>query len=174
VRTDVACFFQLNLTDNFGVEHTEMFPYPLDDIDGDWYDLVMDVSSYADAIKGFTVRCDVQIVDDNYIKTPARDFYIDEITFDGEEDGREGDGSGIEIGQSGLNEMKAYSVNNTIFFETENASRADLFDMLGRNITSVDLRNNSGLHSIDVETRGIYILRVASGSKVHTAKVLVR
>jgi hypothetical protein len=176
VRTDTTCFIQLNLKDNLGVEHTEMFIYPKDEIDGDWFDLVMDVSSYASAIKGFTIRFDVRIDEnEDFINnTPARDFYADEITFDAEEDPREGEDPTLGIETSGVNKMKAYSVNNTIYFKTENASRADLFDMLGRNITSVDLENNSGLHSIDVQDGGIYILRVASGSKVHTAKVFVR
>jgi hypothetical protein len=176
VRTDTTCFVQLNLKDNLGVEHTEMFLYPKDEIDGDWFDLVMDVSSYAGAIKGFTIRFDVRIDDEeNYINnTPARDFYADEITFDAEEDPREGVDPNIGVEASIAKEMKVYSANNTIFFETENASRADLFDMLGRNITSVDLGNRSGENSISVENTGIYILRVASGNKVHTAKVLVR
>lgn len=176
VRTDTTCFVQLNLKDNLGIEHTEMFIYPKDEIDGDWFDLVMDVSSYAGAIKGFTIRFDVRIDDDeNYINnTPARDFYADEITFDAEEDPREGTDPSIGIDPSGVNELKAYSVNSTIYFETENANRADLFDMLGRNMTSLELGNRSGLNSIAVEHSGIYILRVASGNKIHTAKVLVR
>ncbi len=176
VRTDTTCFVQLNLKDNLGVEHTEMFLYPMDEIDGDWFDLVMDVSSYAGAIKGFTIRFDVRIDEnDDYINnTPARDFYADEITFDGVEDPREGTDPSIGIDPSLVNEMKAYSANSTIYFEIESASRADLFDMLGRNITSLELGNSSGLNSIAVENTGIYILRVASGNKVHTAKVLVK
>ena len=153
-----------------------MFLYPMDEIDGDWFDLVMDVSSYAGAIKGFTVRFDVQIDEnEDYINnTPANDFYIDEITFDEVEDPREGTDPNIVIEQSGVNDMKVYSANSTIYFEAENASRADLFDMLGRNITSIDLENHSGQKEIAVQNGGIYILRVASGNKVHTAKVLVR
>ncbi len=176
VRTDTTCFIQLNLKDNLGVEHTEMFLYPMEEIDGDWFDLVMDVSSYAGAIKGFTVRFDVRIDDDeNYINnTPARDFYIDEITFDGVEDPREGTDPSIGIEQSGVNKMKVYSANSTIYFEAENASRAELFDVLGRNITTIDLDNYSGQNEIAVQNPGIYILRVASGNKVNTAKVLVR
>lgn len=173
VRTDTTCQIQLNIMDNLNVEYTEIFLYPKDEIDGDWFDLVWDLSSY-NAIKSLTVRFDVQWDEfDEWINgTPARDFYMDELTLDANEDQREGN---VGVKTIKVNSLKTYSRNNTIFFTMNNASDVQVFDYLGRKIVSQKFNSNSGENSISVPHSGMYILRVGSADgKVATAKILVR
>lgn len=83
VRSDITCNIQLQVIDNADGDRTEMFTYPKDEIAGEWFDLVWDLSSYA-AIKSLAVRFDVQTDGlGNWINnTPAGDFYVDAVTLD--------------------------------------------------------------------------------------------
>ncbi|MBE0654087.1 MAG: T9SS type A sorting domain-containing protein, partial [Bacteroidales bacterium] len=173
VRTDTTCYIQLHVVDNADVEHTEMFVYPKDEIDGDWFDLVWDLSNYI-AIKAFTVRFDVQWdEEENWINgTPARDFYMDAVALDDNPDPREGN-VGVKIEKAG--NMLVYSVGNTIYFNKPGATRAEVYDVTGRTVNSKQLNPGSELNSISVPQNGIYILRVAEGNTAaSTVKILVR
>ena len=175
VRTDITCNIQLHAIDNTDVEHTEMFIYPMDEIDGDWFDLVWDLSDLI-AIKAFTVRFDVQWDEnDNWINgTPARDFYMDEITLDDNPDQRESIEPSGNRGVAKDGKMLVYSENRTIYFSLPGAIQAEVFDMLGRKINSQQLDAGSGINSFSVSQKGIYILRVSTGKKISTVKILVR
>ncbi|TSA37629.1 MAG: T9SS C-terminal target domain-containing protein [Porphyromonadaceae bacterium] len=175
VRTDTICNIQLHMIDNADVEHTEMFVYPKDEIDGDWFDLVWDLSSYI-AVKAITVRFDVRVdASQNWINnTPARDFYMDDVTLDANPDQRENTSSiGIEL--SKMAEMLVYSMNKTIYFSLPNASRAYIYDLSGRNVVSQTLNGGSDLNAISVPDNGIYILKVGTkDGKVSTVKIFVK
>jgi len=174
VRTDVECNIQLHIIDNTDVHHTEMFVYPKDEIDGDWFDLVWDLSSYM-AIKAFTVRFDVQVDGEgNWINgTPARDFYMDEVVLDGNPDQREFISS---VGHNLIdNKLRAYSVEKTIYFSHPSPEQVYLFDMSGRMSYSSNLDGSEDLKAISVATSGIYILKVRTREgKLATAKVFVQ
>ena len=174
VRTDTICNIQLHVVDNADVEHTEMFVYPKDEIGGDWFDLVWDLSSYT-AIKAMTVRFDVRVdASQNWINgTPARDFYMDEVTLDANPDQRELISS---IGDNLLvkSDLVAYSLNRTIFFTLPDAQRASLYDLSGKCIVTRMLADNSGMNAIQVPNNGIFILKVENRSgKSSTAKIYV-
>ncbi len=174
VRTDTICNIQLHVVDNADVEHTEMFVYPKEEIDGDWFDLVWDLSSYT-AIKAMTVRFDVRMdAGQNWINgTPARDFFMDEVTLDANPDQREfisaiGD---VPLAKS---DLVAYSVNRTVFFSMPDASRASLYDLSGKEIVTRMLDDNTALNAIQVPRNGIYILKVGTrNGKVTSAKIYV-
>lgn len=176
VRTDTTCYIQLHAVDNLGKEYTEMFIYPMEEIDGDWFDLVWDLTSVASTIKAFTVRFDVRLdADENYINnTPARDFYVDEITIDGIEDPREGTDPSIGVEEDRLGNMRFYAYNRTIFFDMPGAEMAEVYDVLGKRVATRQLDRSAGLNSISVPQEGIYILRVKADHKISTAKVLVK
>jgi hypothetical protein len=176
VRTDTTCYIQLHAVDNLGKEFTEMFIYPMDEIDGDWFDLVWDLTSVASTVKAFTVRFDVRMdSEENYINnTPARDFYVDEITIDGIEDPREGTDPSIGVEEDKLGKMHFYAYNRTIFFDMPGAEMAEVYDVLGKRIASRQLDRSAGLNSISVPQEGIYILRVKADHTLSTAKVLVK
>lgn len=177
VRTDTTCFIQLHAVDNLGFEHTEMFLYPMEEIDGDWFDLVWDLSTNMAALKSFTVRFDIRMdADENYLNgTPARNFYVDEITLDDVEDPREGTDPSIGIEKDKTASMIIYSMDRTIYFDMPGAERAEVYDMLGRKVASAEnLGNLSGQHAIEVPQQGVYILRVAAGNRVATEKILVK
>lgn len=175
VRTDTICNIQLHVVDNTDVEHTEMFVYPKDEIDGDWFDLVWDLSSYT-AIKALTVRFDVRVdASQNWINgTPARDFYMDEVVLDANPDQREMISSiGTELLPKP--ELQAYSKDRTIYFSLPDAYQANLFDLSGRIIVSKTLGGNSDLHAITVPDNGIYILNVGTRKgKVAAVKIFVK
>jgi hypothetical protein len=151
-----------------------MFVYPKEEIDGDWFDLVWDLSSYT-AIKAMTVRFDVRMdAGQNWINgTPARDFFMDEVTLDANPDQREfisaiGD---VPLAKS---DLVAYSVNRTVFFSMPDASRASLYDLSGKEIVTRMLDDNTALNAIQVPRNGIYILKVGTrNGKVTSAKIYV-
>jgi len=174
VRTDTTCNIQLHIVDNADVEHTEMFVYPKDEIDGDWFDLVWDLSSYT-AIKAMTVRFDARMDEGgNWINgTPARDFYMDEVTLDGNPDQREMISSiGVEPWKS---ELVVYSVGKTVYFSLPNATSAYVYDLSGRSIIYETLTGGTEVNAFAVPEPGIYILRVAtSNGKVAAVKIYVK
>jgi hypothetical protein len=175
VRTDTICNIQLHVIDNADVEHTEMFVYPKDEIGGDWFDLVWDLSSYV-AIKAMTVRFDVRLdATQNWINgTPARDFYMDEVTLDANPDQREII-SGIGVTPLEQSDLLVYSVDRTVYFSSPNASRIDLYDLSGRSVVSQTLSETSGWNAISVPGNGIYILRVGTrNGKISHAKIFVK
>ncbi|MFA5815776.1 MAG: T9SS type A sorting domain-containing protein [Bacteroidales bacterium] len=175
VRTDTICNIQLHMIDNADVEHTELFLYPKDEIDGEWFDLVWDLSSYI-AVKAITVRFDVQMDENqNWINgTPARDFYMDDVILDANPDQRENTSS-IGIEPLKMPEMLVYSMDKTIYFSLPNASRAYVYDLLGRNVVSQTLNGGSDLNAISVPDNGIYILKVGTkDGKVSTVKIFVK
>jgi hypothetical protein len=175
VRTDTLCNIQLHVVDNADVEHTEMFVYPKDEIDGDWFDLVWDLSSYV-AIKAMTVRFDVRLDEtQNWINgTPARVFYMDEVVLDANPDQREMISG---IGQQPWNnsELVVYSADKTIFFSLPEATQAMVYDLSGRGVISRTLNGGNELNAISVPETGIYILRVANRSgKMTAVKIYVK
>lgn len=174
VRTDTLCNIQLHVIDNADVEHTEMFVYPMEDVDGDWFDLVWDLSSYV-AIKGMTVRFDVRLdAEQNWINgTPARDFYMDEVTLDANPDQREMISS-IGINPMEKSELTAYSNNRTVYFSMPDATRVVLYDISGKAIVYQALTGNTNLNAIRVPGNGIYILKVGTrNGKIASAKIFV-
>jgi hypothetical protein len=174
VRAEIDCFIQLHIIDNTDTHHTEMFFYPMSEIDGEWFDLVWDLSSYT-AIKAITVRFDVQ-VDDNgdYINgTPAGNFWVDGIVLDDNAYEREGSVNVDDLKDS-TPALKAWSVDRSIKFSQQNAAHAQVFDVLGRSVVSTPLATGSDLHTINVPKNGLYILRVTnSDGFVSNVKVLV-
>ncbi len=175
VRTDTICNIQLHVIDNADVEHTEMFVYPKDEIDGDWFDLVWDLSSYT-AIKAMTVRFDVRLdATQNWINgTPARDFYMDEVVLDANPDQREMISS-IGIEPWNKPEIFAYEVNRTIYFSLPDATRAYLYDLSGRNISATTLKGGTELNAISAPGNGIYILKVGTNNgKVSAVRIYVK
>ncbi len=174
VRADIDCQIQLQVIDNADGDHAEMFTYPKEEIDGEWFDLVWDLSSYV-AIKSFAVRFDVRTdTEGNFINSPAGDFYFDEVTIDANPDQRE-TSSTIGVKSNFRSDMKVYSVDKTIYFSVPDASRADVYDMLGRNVISSRMNANSELNAISVPNKGIYILKVGTNDgSVSTAKVSVK
>jgi len=175
VRTDTLCNIQLHVIDNADVEHTEMFVYPKDEIDGDWFDLVWDLSSYT-AIKAMTVRFDVRLdATQNWINgTPERDFYMDEVVLDANPDQREMISS-IGIEPWNKPEISAYEINRTIYFSLPDASRADLYDLSGRSISTTTLRGGTQLNAISAPGNGIYILKVGTNNgKVSAVRIYVK
>ncbi|GEM_PF-1399137 len=181
VKTDSTCFMQLHVIDQNDVHHTQMFFYPHDDLDGEWFDLVWDLSDYT-AIKAITVRFDLQLDDeDNYINnTPARDFYVDKIVLDDDPFEREGewddDDDTFVIEREGTEEgLTAYASDKTIFFSMQEATHVQVFDVTGRNIASERLGHGSDLNMINVERSGLYFIRVTDNQgRMSTAKVLVK
>jgi hypothetical protein len=175
VRTDTTCNIQLHIIDNADVEHTEMLVYPKEEIDGDWFDLVWDLSSYV-AIKAMTVRFDVRLdASQNWINgTPARDFYMDEVVLDANPDQREMISSiGIEPWKT--SELAVYSIDRMVYFSMPNATHAYVYDLSGRSIISKSLTGGSELNAIAVPETGIYILRVGTREgKVAAVKIYVK
>jgi hypothetical protein len=151
-----------------------MFNYPKDEIGGDWFDLVWDLSSYA-AIKSFAVRYDVRKDESgNWINgTPAGHFFMDEVTLDGNADQRE-----VITSLKPSNtktELKAYTTGRTINFSMPDAARVSVYDMIGKNVASQNLANGAQLNTITVPNSGMYILKVETkGGKVSTAKLIVK
>ena len=133
------------------------------------------LSSYV-AIKAFTVRFDVRMDESqNWINgTPARDFYMDEVTLDANPDQREK--SIIQAVKPVENaSFHHYSMNRTVFFAVPGASDAQIFDVLGRTVQTRRLNGSSELNSITVPSEGIYILKVKTmDGQIRTAKVLVK
>jgi hypothetical protein len=175
VRTDTICNIQLHVVDNADVEHTEMFVYPKDEIEGDWFDLVWDLSSYT-AIKAMTVRFDVRMDDqNNWINgTPARDFFMDEVTLDANPDQREMISSIGDMPHR-ISELKAYSLDRTIYFSMPSADQVYLFDLSGRTTVLRKLDGSSDLKTIQVPNQGIYMIKVLTrDGKVGTAKIYVQ
>ena len=175
VRTDTLCNIQLHVIDNADVEHTEMFVYPKDEIDGDWFDLVWDLSSYT-AIKAMTVRFDVRVDgSQNWINgTPARDFYMDEVVLDGNPDQREFISSiGDEPWKK--SDLEVYSINNTIYFSLPGASRVLVYDLSGKTVVSQTLTGGSEQNQVSVPENGLYLLKVATKSgKTSAVKIYVK
>lgn len=175
VRTDTTCNIQLHVVDNADVEHTEMFVYPKEEIDGDWFDLVWDLSSYV-AIKAMTVRFDVRLDESqNWINgTPARDFYMDEIVLDANPDQREMiSGIGIEPWEKPA--IEVYSIDKTVYFSMPDATHVYMYDLSGRSIISRSLSGGPEVNAIAVPQSGFYILRVGTrDGKISAVKVYVK
>lgn len=174
VRTDTVCNIQLHVVDNADVEHTEMFVYPKEDVDGDWFDLVWDLSSYT-AIKAITVRFDVRLdASQNWINgTPARTFYMDEVVLDANPDQREMI-SGIGNNLLDNKALSIYSVERTVYFSLPNANRVRIYDLTGRTIVAKELSETTGWNSVRVPDTGFYILRVGTREgSTSTAKIYV-
>jgi len=175
VRTDTVCDIEVVVVDNFDVWHTEMLSYPKDDINGEWFDLVLDLSSYS-AIKAFTLRYDVRKdLSGNWIdNTPARDFYLDEVTLDGNPDQREVITTGVKPSIN-KTDLKFYTMGRTIYFSLPDASRVNVYDMVGRNVASQNLNNSSELNAITVPNSGMYILKVGTrNGNCSTVKFIVK
>jgi hypothetical protein len=174
VRAEIDCFIQLHIVDNTDTHYTEMFYYPMSEIDGEWFDLVWDLSSYT-AIKAMTIRFDVQ-VDENgdYINgTPAGNFWVDGIVLDDNPYEREGT-LDVDNRIDATPTLRAWAGIQTIKFSHANASHAQVFDILGRSIVSANLTAGSDLHTIAVPQNGLYILRVTNTEGVvSNVKVLV-
>jgi len=174
VRADIACDIQLQIIDNADGDRTEMFNYPKDEIGGEWFDLVWDLSSYT-AIKSFAVRYDVRKDEGgNWINgTPAGHFFMDEVTLDANPDQRE-----IITSLKPANsktELKAYTTGRTINFSMPDATRVSVYDMIGKNVASQNLANGAQLNTITVPNSGMYILKVETkGGKISTAKLVVK
>lgn len=175
VRADIDCNIQLQVIDNADGDRSEMFTYPKTEIEGEWFDLVWDLSSYT-AIKSFAVRFDVRTDDlGNWINgTPEGDFYMDDVTLDGNPDQREKTViQSVKFSNAGS--MKVYTSEKTIYFSATEAASVSVYDMLGRNVVSRTLNNSSELNAIAVPNTGIYILKVGSKTgEVSTAKVVVK
>jgi hypothetical protein len=175
VKADIDCKIQLQVIDNADGDRTEMFTYPKTEISGEWFDLVWDLSSYA-AIKSVAVRFDVQTDElGGWINnTPAGDFYMDDITLDGNPDQRET--TVIQsVKPSNAGNLKVYTSERTIYFSSNDAVNANVYDMLGRNVVSRTINNGSDLNALVVPNTGIYILKVGSKTgAVSTAKVFVK
>ena len=174
VKADIACDIQLQVIDNGDGDRSEMFNYPKDEIGGDWFDLVWDLSSYT-AIKSFAVRYDVRKDEGgNWINgTPAGHFFMDEVTLDGNPDQRE-----VITSLKPSNtktELKAYTTGRTINFSMPDAARVSVYDMIGKSVASQNLANGAQLNAITVPNSGMYILKVETkGGKVSTAKLIVK
>jgi hypothetical protein len=151
-----------------------MFTYPKSEINGEWFDLVYDLSSYA-AIKSFAVRFDVKKdAQGNWIKTPAGHFFMDEVTLDGNPDPREKIILGLKP-TINKTELKAYTTGRTIYFSLPDASRVSVYDMVGKNVASQNLSNGAQLNAVSVSNSGMYILKVETKSgKVSTTKLVVK
>jgi hypothetical protein len=174
VRAEIDCSIQLHIVDNTDTHDNKMFLYPKSEIDGEWFDLVWDLSNYT-AIKALTVRFDVQVDGDgNYINgTPAGNFWVDGIVLDDNPYEREGT---VDVGNivDGTPNLKAWSVDQSIKFSQPNSTHAQVFDILGRSVVSTPLAAGSDLHTITVPQNGLYILRVTnSDGLVSNVKVLV-
>jgi hypothetical protein len=174
VRADITCDIQLQVIDNTDGDRTEMFTYPKDEIGGEWFDLVWDLSSYA-AIKSFAVRYDVlKDGTGNWINSPAGNFYMDEVTLDANADPRTVIISGLKPSVN-KTDLKAYTTGRTIYFSLPDASRVSVYDMVGKNVASQNLSNGAQLNAISVSNSGMYVLKVGTKSgKVSTIKLLVK
>ncbi len=173
VKADIDCFIQLHIIDQNNVHHTEMFYYPYSEIDGEWFDLVWDLSSYT-AIKAFTIRFDVQMDDeDNYINSPEGVFYIDAIVLNDDPFEREGS---VNVWEPSTQEnFKVYSYNNIIYFSADNVVKAQVFDILGREVISRNFIPGSEQYSLTVPQNGIYILRIMhEDGNLSSRKVMVK
>jgi hypothetical protein len=175
VRTDTLCNIQLHVVDNADGEHTEMFVYPKDEIDGDWFDLVWDLSSYT-AIKAMTVRFDVRVDGSgNWINgTPARDFYMDAVVLDGNADQRELI-SGISTDPIVNQGLKVYTIDNTIYFSLPNTTQANVYDLSGKMVATAKYDGTTDNNTISVPEKGMYILTVGTKKgKVAAKKIFVQ
>ncbi len=174
VKAEIDCFIQLHIIDNTDAHHSEMFFYPYSELDGEWFDLVWDLSSYS-AIKALTVRFDVRIDDDsNFINgTPEGNFWVDELAIDNNPYERE---EVLSVRRNSfIHELKTFTRDNTIYFESPDAANVDVFDLMGRKISSSKLNGSPELFKIEVPHSGIYILRVSDiNGKLSVGKVLVR
>lgn len=165
---------QLNAKDFAGnqIDSGDELKYWSDET-GYWLDMVMDVTSLG-YVSEFTVRFDVRRdEEDNYIKSPAGVFYLDDIVINDSDEPRIFDDNGnTPVISEQVSNAKIYTIDRNIIIEGS-ITVAEVYNIMGAKIGTY--LGTSDYTEITLDTPGIYIVRTVQKDKsTTTSKIFVK
>lgn len=136
---------------------------------GKWVDCVMDVTSLG-YVSEVSVRFDVRRDDaDNYINSPAGEFYLDAIALNGSEAPRE---KVTGKTKTGIQNLKVYACSRMIVVEGQ-VEVLDIYSVSGQKIDQV--KSVANRTEVQVAREGVYVVKATLADRsVMTSKLIVR